>query len=153
MSSSDDSIVVVAAGDVVAEDKADKSLPPKAYHRQPLAVLVPILSETDTVIESADSKVAAQRGIPVREAIRSGLAVVGPNAGEAWHTHPDFVDTVLYVAEGAGTFCWKHGEEERRRDVGPGDFVFIRPSSTHQWFNTGDSEMKLVFFQHSHNFD
>lgn len=152
MSSPDDSVVIVAAKNIAAENKLDKSIPPKEYHRQPLNMFVPILSETDSVIDSPDTAVAAIRGIPVTEAIRSGYVDIGPNGGEVWHTHPDFVDTVLYVAEGNGTFWWKSGAEEKRQDIGQGDFVFIRPGSTHQWLNTGDGELRLVFFQHSHNY-
>jgi mannose-6-phosphate isomerase-like protein (cupin superfamily) len=152
MSTSDDSVVIVAAENIAAEDKADKSIPPKDYHRQPLEMFVPILRETDSVIESPDSAVAAVRGIPVTEAIRSGIVVIGPNGGEVWHTHPDFVDTVLYVAEGKATFSWRNGDDEKRQDVGSGDFVFIRPGSTHQWLNTGDADLRLVFFQHTHDY-
>ena len=152
MNAPDDSVIVVAAANIAAEDRADKSIPPKEYHRQPLSMFVPILSATDSVIDSPDTAVAAIRGIPVTEAIRSGIAITGPNGGEVWHTHPDFVDTVLYVAEGTGTFWWRNGDEEKRQEIGPGDFVFIRPNSTHQWLNTGDSDLRFVFFQHSHDY-
>ena len=152
MSPFDDSIVIVAAENIAAEDKADKTIPPKDYHRQPLTMFVPILSETDSAIASPDSEVAAVRGIPVTEAIRSGIVVIGPNGGEVWHTHPDFVDTVLYVVDGQAEFAWRNGEEEKRQEVRRGDFVFIRPSSTHQWLNTGDDDLRLVFFQHTHDY-
>ena len=149
-----DSVQIVPSGRVAAEDKADKSLPPKEYHRQPLAVLVPILHETDVPISSPDTEVARRRGIPVNEAIRSGLAVVGAEGGETWHTHPDFVDTILYVVSGTASFWWRNddGGDERQQDVGPGDFVFIHPRSTHQWLNTGPGDLTFAFFQHSHEY-
>jgi mannose-6-phosphate isomerase-like protein (cupin superfamily) len=126
--------------------------PSQPHHRHPLVVDFALVVESDDPIESPEVEAAAAtRGAPSNEALRAGVATVGPGGGEDWHTHPDFVEHVYYVVRGTTTFWWKHEGEEKSREIGPGEFIFMPAASTHKWLNTGDEELELAFVHHQHN--
>jgi mannose-6-phosphate isomerase-like protein (cupin superfamily) len=128
---------------------------PADYMRAPFTIGTAINMETDTRIEAIeDEEEARRRYLATREGVNAGKMIIGPGGGEAWHTHLTYYDTVLFVRRGSVELKWRVDDgPEQTKVAREGDFVFIPPVATHQWLNTGDEELEIVWFMHFHNYE
>lgn len=72
----------------------------------------------------------------------AGTVTFQPGARTAWHTHPG--GQTLVVTEGLG---WIKIEGEPRRDITPGDVVWIPPNKRHWHGASADSAMTHIAHQ------
>ena len=74
------------------------------------------------------------------EDVAVGTCVVPPHQMGSLHTHPDAAEIWMF-SEGYGRAVV--GDEEI--DTGPGTVVYTPPGVSHQFFNTGDTPVKLFW--------
>lgn len=122
------------------------------YIRRPYLSRTVLDCRTDVPINTSDVDEGRQRSLPDHETIQAGVAILGPGAGEAWHTHLSYYDAIWHVSSGQATLWWADGEGQHEAEIESGDFFYIAPNATHQWLNSGDTDLKLVMFAHYHNF-
>ena len=141
------SVTIIHGGEVRQEPVS-----PDGIIQAPYATGTAILAETPVAITSKDAQEGAMRGLPVHEAVFARMKTVGPNGGEVWHTHMSYYDIFFYILSGKATMWWETDSGGHQADFGAGDFVHMSPRSRHQWLNTGDEDLKLVEFDHFHNY-
>ena len=141
------SVTIIHGGEVRQEAVSSDGI-----IQAPYATGMAIMGETPVAITSEDAKEGVKRGLPDHEAVFARIKTVGPNGGEVWHTHLSYYDIFFYIVSGKATMWWEEDGERHQADFGAGDFVHMSPRSRHQWLNTGDEELKLVEFGHSHNY-
>jgi quercetin dioxygenase-like cupin family protein len=74
-------------------------------------------------------------GTPVQ---MEGAEAVEPGGHTPHHSHN--YEHEVFVVEGAGRI----EQDGDRRDLRPGDVVFVRPNVVHQFTNTGDGPFKFL---------
>lgn len=75
-------------------------------------------------------------------ALWMGLASTLPGTVSAWHHHGD-CETGIYVVRGRARFSWGRGGAESA-EVGPGDFLAVRPYAVHREEALGDEDVVMV---------
>jgi mannose-6-phosphate isomerase-like protein (cupin superfamily) len=145
-----DALRITAGDDVAIKPPAA----PAPYMKAPFAIGTAVNVETEVRITSIEDEEAARRRyLATREGVNAGVLILGQGAGEEWHTHLGYYDTVLYIRQGTAELSWKVDDETTVKRVSVGDFVYIPPAAHHQWLNVGDDDLELVWFMHFHNFD
>jgi gentisate 1,2-dioxygenase len=83
------------------------------------------------------------------------MQFIDPGKHTGKHRH--MWEEIIFVLEGSGydlhwdvkfdcmeSYKWEWEEEPKRNEWTRGDFIYIPPYSTHQHFNTGDGEARLI---------
>jgi len=71
-----------------------------------------------------------------------GLATTPGGTMSAWHHHGD-CETGIYVVSGRARFSWGPGGTASA-EVGPGDFLAVRPHAVHREEALGDAPVVMV---------
>jgi uncharacterized RmlC-like cupin family protein len=77
-----------------------------------------------------------------------GRTVVGPGLVSADHHHGR-AETGIYVVSGHPAFVFLAGDEERRIETEPGDFVYVPPFTPHREENPSLEEEAIVVIARS----
>jgi uncharacterized RmlC-like cupin family protein len=72
-----------------------------------------------------------------------GRTHVAGGASSANHHHGES-ETGIYVVSGHPVFVFADGDEERRIEASPGDFVFVPPFTAHREENPAPEEAVVV---------
>jgi len=82
------------------------------------------------------------------EKIWMGENRVGANMRSADHHHGES-ETGIYVVEGHPVFVFLDGDEERRIECGPGDYIYVPPFVPHREENPREDEEAVVVLARS----
>jgi uncharacterized RmlC-like cupin family protein len=82
------------------------------------------------------------------EKIWMGETHVEPGVRSADHHHGES-ETAIYVVAGHPVFVFLEGDEERRIEAGPGDYVFVPPFTPHREENPSSDEEAVVVLARS----
>jgi uncharacterized RmlC-like cupin family protein len=77
-----------------------------------------------------------------------GESHVGPGMVSADHHHGE-AETGIYVVSGHPVFVFLDGDEERRVEAGPGDYVYVPPYVPHREENPSPDEEAVVVLARS----
>jgi uncharacterized RmlC-like cupin family protein len=98
----------------------------------------------DTVQTHGMSRYEAVSGqLTGSEMIWLGRTHVAGGASSANHHHGES-ETGIYVVSGHPVFVFADGDEERRIEASPGDFVFVPPFTAHREENPAPEEAVVV---------
>ncbi len=117
-----------------------------------------VLSEDQPFEESPDGliKHLVHEKLNTRECcVDAYMQFLEPGKQTGKHRH--MWEEVIFVLEGSGydlhwdvkfdcieSYEWEWEEEPKRNEWKRGDFIYVPPYSTHQHFNSGDSEARLI---------
>jgi uncharacterized RmlC-like cupin family protein len=120
----------------------------EAWHRQlhhtPQGSLTSATAQTPGM-ERFEAISGARSG---SEKIWMGENHVGPGLRSADHHHGES-ETGIYVVSGHPVFVFLDGEEERRIEAGPGDYIFVPPFVPHREENPSPEEEAVVVLARS----
>jgi uncharacterized RmlC-like cupin family protein len=98
----------------------------------------------DTVQTLGMSRYEAVSGrLTGSEMIWLGRTHVAGGASSANHHHGES-ETGIYIVSGHPVFVFADGDEERRIEASPGDFVFVPPFTAHREENPAPEEAVVV---------
>jgi uncharacterized RmlC-like cupin family protein len=121
---------------------------PDAWH-QPLRHIQSDQLSQDTVQTPGMSRYEAISGrLTGSEKIWLGRTHVSQGVSSANHHHGES-ETGIFVVSGHPVFVFANGDQERRIETSPGDFVFVPPFTAHREENPAPDEEAVVVIARS----